>query len=95
MVDRDKVLHLTLHSFPYTEHKIKLYYHPHLLPGAGAIGLASSIHSCLVLPKVHQSGGQAAKVGNIVVKQFGCLVHLVVIATVTYLKEKCTKGKQV
>lgn len=60
---------------------------PYLLPGAGAVGLASSVHSCLVLSQVHQSGGQTTEVGHVVVKQLGCLVHLVIIATVTHLKK--------
>lgn len=63
---------------------------PHLLPSAGAVGFACSVHSCLVLSQVNQSGGQTAKVGHIVVKQFSCLIHLVVIATVTHLQD----GKQ-
>ncbi len=66
---------------------------PHLLPGAGAVGLASPVHGCLVLSQVHQSGGQAAEVGHVVVKQFGCIVHLVVVATVTHLKENGQEEK--
>ncbi|KAF3847983.1 hypothetical protein F7725_021011 [Dissostichus mawsoni] len=67
--------------------------HPHvsalqpqggLQHGAGAVGLAGSVHGRLVLPEVHQGGGQTAEVRDVVVEQFGCVIHLVIIAT-TYL----------
>lgn len=61
---------------------------PHLLPGTSAIGFAGSVHSGLILSQVHQGGGQAAEIGNIVVKKFGCLVHLVIIATISHLRYK-------
>lgn len=57
----------------------------HLFPSAGAVGLASTIHSSLVLAKVHKSGSQATKVGDVVVKQLGSFIHFLIIATVANL----------
>lgn len=60
----------------------------HLLPGAGAVGFARSIYGCLVFSQMHQRGGQTAKVGDVVVKQLGRFVHLVVITTIAHLNKK-------
>lgn len=85
---------ILLTSGQYTSEKVQnvVIAIPHLLPGASAVGLASTINSCLVLAQVHQSGGQTAKVGHIVVKQFSCLVHLIIIATITHLEKKNKKN---
>ena len=57
----------------------------HLLPGAGAVGLAGPVHGGLVLAQVHQCGGQPAKVGHVVVEQLGRVVHLLVVTAVADL----------
>lgn len=64
----------------------------HFFPGSCAVGLACSIYSSLVLAKVDQSGGQAAKVGHIIVQQLSCLIHLLIIASITNLKDKKEKS---
>ena len=60
----------------------------HLLPCACAVGLAGSVHSRLVLPEVHQGGGQTPKVGHVVVQKLGSVVHFLVITTVADLEHK-------
>lgn len=87
-VERFRVLCFNFFFCLIKEFKWNCIITPNLLPGAGAVGLAGSVHSCLVLSQVDQSGGQTAKVGHVVVKQFGCFVHLVVIAAVTHLQDR-------
>ena len=53
------------------------------LPGAGAVGLAGSLHSRLELVQPHQAAGQAAIVGNVGKQDPGCLIQTLVKDPVT------------
>lgn len=54
-----------------------------LLPGAGAVGLASSFHSRLELVKAHQTTSQAAIVGDVGKQDPGCLIQTLIKDPVT------------
>ena len=56
-----------------------------LFPRLGAVGLAGAVDGSLVLAEVDKRDGKTCKVGDIVVEQLGCLVHLVVETTVGHL----------
>lgn len=58
----------------------------HLFPRPGAVSFARAIHSYLVLPQVHQGGGQARKIRHVIVEQLGRIVHSFLVAAITNLK---------
>ena len=43
-----------------------------LFPDLGAVGFASRVDSTGVLSELHEAGGEATKVGDVVEKEFGC-----------------------
>lgn len=54
-----------------------------LLPGAGAVGLAGSLHSGLELVQAHQAACQSPVVGDVGKQDTGCLIQALIEDPVT------------
>ncbi|KAF3851321.1 hypothetical protein F7725_013093, partial [Dissostichus mawsoni] len=59
--------------------------HLYLLPCPCAVGLPAAVHSRLVLPEVDERRCEASEVGNIVVQELGCVIHALIITSITHL----------
>lgn len=66
----------------------------YLFPGPGGVGLACRVDSILELPKVHEGGGQASKIGDVVKQQLGSLIHALLVAPLSNLRYVGWEGQK-